>query len=190
MKQVLLYSLILFSKVSSAQSLEVAVKLLDRTLSKDTIYYTGTTPKLAWDDFKGSPREAGYTAALTSSGFGFGAGMHSVGDKGTLNITVYSFFLKNNSWVKADRKTAYILNHEQHHFDISYIGMRNFVQQLKETKFTLGNYAVKLNTIYNECYQAMEQMQNDYDTQTRNGQQKDKQAEWVAKIDGLMNGLK
>ena len=99
-----------------------------------------------------------------------------------LNIQVYCYFNKNKSWVKPGRNTAYILSHEQHHFDITYICATIFVDKLRGTVFNNANYSTRLPEIYNESCDIMNKMQNDYDGQTKNGQVKAEQARWNALI--------
>ncbi len=189
MKKILLLSLCFVVNELTAQPLKLSVEVLNRAASGDTVYYKDF-PKLTWDNFTGKPPVTGNEAALTSSGFGFGAGMKYKEGKGTLNITVYCFFLKDRSWVKKNRKTDYILNHEQHHFDISYLAMARFISNLQKINFTMDNYSAKLNAAYDESYDYMTSLQDDYDGQTKNGQLKDKQAEWVIKIDKMIAGYK
>ncbi len=156
------------------------------TPAADVIYYN-SNKQLDWNNFYGKPpADNGITAALTVSGFGYSANIKTINGKGQLNIQVYCYFNKNKSWVKSGRNTAYILTHEQHHFDISYICAAIFVDKLQATAFSTTNYSTWLPKIYNESCDIMNKMQNDYDGQTKNGQLKDEQNRWnsliVAKI--------
>jgi hypothetical protein len=153
--------------------------------TKDTIYYNPSN-KLDWDDFKGKADAKSVALAITSSGFGFTAGIQYRNGKGTLTINVYCYFSKYNSWVKEDKASDYALNHEQHHFDVSYIATCRFFEKLKAAKFTLANYDDLLNAIYNESTADLEKLQNEYDGQTRNGQLKNIQAEWNTKIEKML----
>ena len=148
----------------------------------DVIYYKPAS-KLVWGDFKGKPVEAGITAAITMSGFGYSASMHASGQNGQLDIKVYCFFNKNKSWVKPDKKTAYILTHEQRHFDVSYIAAKIFIDKVQGASMNSSNYNTLLSRIYNECIEIMNDMQNDYDEQTNNGQHKQNQEKWNRFID-------
>ncbi len=148
----------------------------------DVIYYDPAI-KLVWENFRGKPVEGGRTAAITMSGFGYSASMHASGQKGQLDISVYCFFNKNKSWVKPGRNTAYILTHEQHHFDISYIAANIFIDKIQSATLTNGNYNALLPRIYNECIEIMNKMQDDYDNQTKNGQEKELQEKWNTFID-------
>ncbi len=178
-----------FSSLLVAQPLSLTIKFANRTAlpGSDTIYFSSRLPQ--WPDFVGTPKTDGIVAAMTSSGFGFDAGMHSRNNKGVLTIGVYSFFNRSKSWVKPDKKTAYILNHEQLHFAISHIGALIFAQQLKQARFTLSNYNQLLTDIYTASYKQMSDMQNRYDSETRNGMLKDKQAEWNVRITTTLSSL-
>lgn len=156
--------------------------------ASEVIYYNPVN-KLSWPDFKGKvPADNSNTrvAAITMSGFGFSASLSSSGGKGELNIKVYCFFNKNRSWVRPGKTTAYILNHEQHHFDISYIAACIFIDKLQSAVITTKDYNNLLTRIYDECIETMNKMQDDYDGQTRNGQEVTVQEKWNKFIDDKM----
>ncbi len=171
----------------AAQPLAASVVLSKRIAPavSDTIYHK-PGQSLVWDNFSGTPNQGGRVAALTSSGFGFDAGMSYSNRKGKININVYAFFNKSKSWVKPDKKTAYILAHEQLHFDISCIGMLLFVQKLRAANFTVQNYSAELNRIYSDAYKQMYEMQDDYDKGTNNGLLRKEQQEWAGRIRGQL----
>ncbi len=154
----------------------------------DSIFYS-TGRKLGWNDFKGTPDNKSIAAAVTSSGFGYSCMMKAKNRAMGINILVYCFYDKVQSWVKPGMASDYALLHEQHHFDITYIATCLFIKRLKTTSFTMENYADQLNKIYDECYDEMEKMQNDYDGQTKNGQLKNIQREWNNKIDGQLASI-
>lgn len=156
--------------------------------ASETIYYTTSRP-LVWNDFKGKPDDSSVAAAITASGFGYKADFKSVGTKSQLNIAVYCYFSKKNSWVKPGRTTAYILTHEQHHFDISFIAANIFLDKLKAAGITKANYNTLLPKLYNECVALMNKMQNDYDGQTKNGQLKDVQLQWNDFVSGKVKAV-
>jgi hypothetical protein len=154
--------------------------------TSDTIYYNANQ-KLIWKDFKGTPPPNHVALAITASGFGYTAAMQSVDDKGTLTLKFYCYFHKKDSWVKKGLESDYALNHEQHHFDVTYICYNQFVEKIKAANFTMQNYAKQIETLYNEAIRNMQTMQNDYDGQTKNGQLKNIQAEWNTKIDAALS---
>ncbi len=143
----------------------------------NTIYYN-PAKSLVWDDFKGVPGPSSPVAAITASGFGYKANMRSSNGNGEINVAVYCYFNKKGSWVRPGKATAYILNHEQHHFDVSYLAAGIFISRLKNTVITTANCNTVLPKIYKDCCDMMNKMQDDYDGQTMNGQLEEKQKKW------------
>lgn len=143
----------------------------------EVIYYSNARP-LAWPDFKGVPDESSRAAAITASGFGYKADMTNSGGSGQVNIGVYCYFTKRNSWVKPGKSLDHILIHEQNHFNISFIAANIFMDKLKELKLTPANINSLLPKVYKECCDMMNKMQDDYDGQTRNGQLSEIQDRW------------
>ncbi len=178
MKYLLGLFVFLFSQVSQAQ-IDTNIFWTNSTdlPVSQTIYYN-KNKKLTWQDFTAEPIMAGNVGAITMSGFGYKASLKKAGDKGQLNIAVYCYFTKNKSWVKPSAKTGYILKHEQGHFDISYLAAQLFIQKAK----MLSNDAIACNKslpdMYNSVIVQMNKMQNDYDTQTRNGRDEASQEKW------------
>jgi predicted restriction endonuclease len=154
----------------------------------DTIYFLPGR-KLVWENFTGIPVVQSRASAITTSGFGYEANIEYSDDAGALQIKLYCFFNKKSSWVKAGKKTRYILEHEQKHFDITYIGACSFLNELSKMKLTTRNYNAELEKVYRKCYREMQAMQDAYDNETKNGQLEDIQSQWNARIDGWMAGL-
>ncbi|MFZ4056816.1 MAG: DUF922 domain-containing protein [Ferruginibacter sp.] len=127
--------------------------------------------------------------AITQSGFGYNLGFRRLGDEASININVYCHFHPNKSWMKAEGKNAYILSHEQLHFDISYLIANRFIQKLKGANFTVTNYKSVINSIYNEMVNEMHDYQLQYDTQTNNAIDKVAQADWKKSIQQQLEAL-
>ncbi len=128
-------------------------------------------------------------AAITSSGFAFKAGFKNAGGKATLIIKVYCSFNKQMSWMKPAGKNEYILGHEQQHFNISYLGAMEFIQQLKAATFTIDNYNKLIEKLYSQEAKNMENVQQAYDGDTHNGIIKDKQQYWNEKINKRLSSI-
>jgi len=158
------------------------------SLSSDTIYYN-SAKKLTWPDFKGKPGNPSDALAVTSSGFGYMAAMKYYNGKTDIVVDIYCYFSKQSSWVRQGRESGYALNHEQHHFDVTYIVTNSFIQKLKAVKLTRNNYGEMIEKIYNESCRELEKMQNNYDGQTKNGQLRNIQAEWNEKITNQLKEL-
>lgn len=85
--------------------------------------------------------------------------------------------------------TDYALLHEQHHYDITYINTALFVKKLQEAHFNRGNYDYLVEKIYDEYFEALSKMQDDYDGQTSNGRLPRIQKAWNKRIDDQLAEL-
>lgn len=179
--------ILFFSLAATAQKLLVDVHYVttDPSADKPVIFYTPNR-KLSWDDFKGKPVAASEAAAITNAGFGFKMMFKSENNVATLHLTVDCSFSVSDSWVKHNRKTPYILNHEQHHFDLAYLYAMQFVHNLRAAKYTMNDYTKVLDKIYNQCQADLTAAQNAYDAETNNSQLADQQELWDKKIDARM----
>lgn len=154
----------------------------------DIIYYQ-PDKALQWKDFQGTPVANHRAAAITVSGFGYKASLKNTGNKGDLVISVYCFFNKPKSWVKDGHTTAYILAHEQNHFDITYLATNIFIEKIKSANITTTNMNTLLPRLYTESCDIMNKLQDDYDGQTRHGQVKDIQQKWNEFINEKLSDL-
>ena len=188
-KYILLLFFVLAGNGSSAQfTVNIQWQSVKPGYIGDSIYYDADR-KLTWADFKGRPDAASPAAAITESGFGYRMAMQSYNNKTSINITVYCYFNKNKSWVKRGMKNAYALLHEQHHYDITYINTCLFIKKLNDAKLTKSNFNSMVERIYDECFTALNKMQDDYDGETSNGRIEAMQLFWNKKIDSQLATL-
>ena len=185
-----LFITLISSLAAEAQKLNVEVNYIssDAATTKPLIFYNPTV-KLTWNDFKGAPVAFSDAAAITNAGIGFKMVFQSEGNIATLKISVNCNFSIADSWVKDDRRTAYILNHEQHHFDIAYIHALQFIQNLKNASYTMKDYSKVIEKIYYQTHLELLTMQNAYDSETKNSQVASEQELWNKKIDGQLEAL-
>ncbi|HOZ76599.1 MAG TPA: DUF922 domain-containing protein [Ferruginibacter sp.] len=190
MKQTI--SLILFLIASfavSAQKIETRITWLATNPGTTDIIIYNPQQQLTIADFKGQPDASTDAVAITSSGFMFKAGYQSENEKGILSLQVYCSFNKNDSWMKERGKTAYILAHEQRHFDISYLSTLLFIKKVRQTNFQQPDFMAQLRNIYKEIVQQMSERQQQYDSETNNGINTTKQEEWNKRIEKDIAGL-
>ena len=91
--------------------------------------------------------------------------------------------------MKERGKTAYILAHEQRHFDISYLSTLLFIKKVRQTNFQQPDFMAQLRNIYKEIVQQMSERQQQYDSETNNGINTTKQEEWNKRIEKDIAGL-
>lgn len=157
--------------------------------TNDTIYYD-FNHRLAWTDFKGTPDPNHFGGAVTASGFAFDSRMNFDGGNIYLDIEVYTFFSKSDSWKKPQINSDYHLLHEQHHFDITRLGAEKLVNELAKANFTKGNYNALLNSIFEKAYKENSDVQHQYDKETMHSIDTSKQEEWNNKIAASIKKLK
>lgn len=153
-----------------------------KTNSKsDTIYYD-FNQQITWRDFQGKPDASSPGGAVTASGFAFDSEMNYDGKTIYLDIGVYTFFTKNDSWKKTNINSEYHLLHEQHHFDITRLSTEKLLANIVSAHFTKENYKSLLSFIFEKAYNDNARLQHQYDKETIHSIDTAKQLEWNNKI--------
>ena len=176
--------IVLLSEAAFSQKIVLKVSMENKIADakNDTIYYN-VNRQLTWADFKGLPDYNSVGGAVTSSGFAFNANMNMNGNIVYLNVNVYAFFSKKNSWKKPDINSAYHLLHEQHHFDITRLSAQKFYDELLKANFTFSNYNNLLTSIFNKCFDENNALQKEYDDETNHSINNKAQLQWNDKIE-------
>ena len=152
-----------------------ALPLFSKAQDEDFVEWS-PAKRLTWDDYLAKPSSSSDAAAITSTALGLE--YHVRNNALTYKITCK--FSKTRSWGKY--KTDYILEHEQGHFDITEIFARKLENALREYDFNPKKFKSDLDQIYREIMEKKEELQNQYDVETDYSRNKEKQAEWLKKI--------
>ena len=136
--------------------------------------------KLTWADYKAKPDPGSDAAATTTTYLGIEYNIKNTG----FTYKISCRFSKDRSW--GIHKTDYILSHEQGHFDIAEIYGRKLHKELSEYRFNKKSYQQDLKNIYDKVMREKEDMQDQYDHETNHSINRKKQAEWLEKIDLLL----
>ncbi len=188
---VIIYTLPAFTPKPSEHDAVILNVEYDTTAFKnstDTILYKNNTT-LNWSDFKDKPKDNESTVANSAIGFKYNAGIKTSGRQTIITVTTSSFFVRSKSWGKTAHKNAYILKHEQYHFNLARYGAELFKQNLLKEKITYNNFNSKINKAYYQAWNAYLKLQQQYDKESNHSINKPQQALWEAKIDGLLQGL-
>lgn len=142
--------------------------------------------KLSWDMFKGNPEHVSGFVASTNSGISLSFSMRTSNGEVDINYSVKSYFYPNASWYKRGNVNAYVLAHEQTHFDISEL----FARKLKQ-RFSLiprnPDFKAKAEKVYQQNEQERVAMQHLYDKESDHSRNEIKEKEWQ---DFVQNELK
>ncbi|MEP7375648.1 MAG: hypothetical protein ABI675_19785 [Chitinophagaceae bacterium] len=140
--------------------------------------------KLTWADYKGNVQKGTDAAASTATYLGIEYNFTRNG----FNYKITCSFSKTRSW--GLHKTEYILAHEQGHFDIAEIFARKLNKQMGEYVFNKNSFKDDLKKIYMTLTADKDSFQNQYDEETNHSINKEKQSEWLKKIEGMLKELK
>ena len=176
-----LFTFIVISSFSQKVLVNVYMQNFKAKPSSDTIYYD-TARLLTWKDFKGVPNAQSAGGAITASGFAFDTDIKIENKIIYINVGVYTFFIKSESWKKPYIITDYHLLHEQRHFDITRIGAENFIKQLVKSKFTNDNYNQIITSVFDKAFKENSLLQEQYDKETQHSIKRAEQLKWNDKI--------
>ncbi len=135
--------------------------------------------KLSWADFRGPRTKGGSYVASTSSGISFSYSHKEVNGVIDYDYTIKCHFYPNESWYDKTRASAYILKHEQTHFDISELHARILRKRISEASFSL-NVKAEIRALYEAAEVDRRVMQNRFDSETDHSKNKEMEYRWEA----------
>ena len=173
-------ALLALSPGSKPEALKAGSGLLPISPREEELIDWNHRRPLTWDDYRGKPDPESDAAASTTTYLAIEYNM-----KGNeFSYQIRSSFSCDKSW--GLHKTAYILSHEQGHFDIAEIFARVLNKKMSEYVFDRNTYRKELKKIYEDVVNAKEAMQEKYDRETNHSIYKAKQAEWLEKIKDML----
>lgn len=166
--------------ISLSLTNDYSLELLD-----ESTYIHWNERKLNWEDFSGEVPADSKFDALTHSAID----MTFNGEKTTLKFNVQTIFDPDKSW-KKEGVTAYILKHEQVHFDITEYYSRVLRKKLKTRRFkSFDTVEKEVMNMFNQTFDEAAKMQVKYDDDTKHSQNKNKQAKWNKKVKKMLASL-
>ncbi len=92
-------------------------------------------------------------------------------------------FMPDRSWSKEGNRSAYILLHEQRHFDI-YEGFRRILLKriVEEKALERADFAQKIQSIFKKTFSELLEFQEMYDKETAHSQNIEQQKVWNDRI--------
>ena len=134
--------------------------------------------KLTWADFKGQIDQNTDAVAVTASGITFSFSVsQSNGVFVDFNAEADAHFYPEKSWYLKDKGDDHILAHEQLHFDITELHVRQLRFNISRLKVS-QNIKKELRDLHEQANKNLAIMQNAYDTQSENSINKEQQAIW------------
>jgi hypothetical protein len=149
---------------------------------QDTVFYAPNRT-LRWEDFQANANRTSRFSATVFPSFAYEGDTEVKDGIIHLNLTMKVYVLKSSSWVKDSAKDPYGLNHEQRHFDIVKLVAERFKQKIKPDELSLADYNSNIQYLFIESYREMNQLQDQYDAETRHGVDKLAQERWNLRLE-------
>lgn len=146
--------------------------------------------KLTWRDFQAKSNITGQKNTLAYAYCGIGYQVtKSTNPKAPVRVKITTVFDISKSWKSSDQLSAYVLEHEQLHFDIAELFSRKMRKMVSEKIKTSADYDRYFQLNYNALYREYREMQDTYDRETRNSIDKEKQAFYNSYISAELQKL-
>lgn len=162
----------------------IAVSLLALSYTPERIAWS-SEKKLEWSDFRGEPNADQIWGATTSSGISQSYAIDGMGFLQKANSTVVAHFYPEYSWVRTREKTAYLLGHEQTHFDITEYHARKLKKQIEAFEFT-SNSKEEVRQLYAQIEEERIAMQKLFDAETEHSTNHTKEIQWELEVARLL----
>ena len=130
---------------------------------------------LTWEDFKGKPKQNSPYYAMTFSGISISSQYLN----NNLEVQIHCTFSPQASWVKKDKATEQLLQHEQMHFNITELHARKMRKAIDKLSIEDPQEKMKaVEKLFNEIYQENSLMQAQYDKESNHSINSPKQLYW------------
>lgn len=135
---------------------------------------------LTWSDFSGRPDGNSPFHANTFWGVAYAyKGVNFNGDTAIFrDLSVTLTLDENKSWVKEGKQSAYLLQHEQGHFDIGLLCQQEIIKQIKMAVFLKADFKDKIKTIFFDILKKYHAIQLKYDEESDHSKNVEAQKKW------------
>ena len=155
--------------------------VVGRDTNEETVIWNESR-RLTWDDFRADPNLSTDAVALTASGITFGYSVKTSGARIIgFSTSTEAHFYPDKSWYLKDKGDAYILGHEQLHFDITELYVRKFRKQIEKLVVN-QNVKEQMNRLHIAINEALGETQRRYDSQSNHSINVEMQKQWEAFI--------
>ncbi|MFL6375747.1 MAG: DUF922 domain-containing protein [Pyrinomonadaceae bacterium] len=91
-------------------------------------------------------------------------------------------YLRPTSWVRPDKKSDELLEHERGHFNIGRICAKEIEQAIDMRPFSPSSYPEQIDDVYWEIIAKYKEFERQYDMDTKHYNDREQQALWNKKI--------
>ena len=139
-----------------------------------------------WSDFTGPVDPSSRFSAWTDWRISYTYPAPTIRKEKVYVTVTTKLFLRYDSWVKPERRSQRLLEHEQGHFRIGRIRAREIVSTINSTAFSRENYRKEINDIYWATINKYIEINKEYDSETKHYNDLEGQARWNKKLAELL----
>lgn len=147
-------------------------------------------PKLSWADFQAEPNTESKYFAYSYWKINYSYKVTFSAGRAIITAQAKCIFEKDRSWVKEEKKTQDLLEHEQGHYYIGCLCALTFKKRVRSTTFSKDNYVVELKKLFKDTLQEFCQLEKLYDEETCHFKNRDQQKSWDKSIGAKIEDLK
>ncbi len=136
--------------------------------------------KLVWTDFTGKIDQGSSMNAYTYYNLSTKiSSIQFLGDSVLMQgFEVIVELDPNKTWAKPDRLSDKLLEHEQGHFNLGILCMKEIVEKYKQTRFTKNNYSTQIRNLLDEVSKKYKDLGTKYDEETNHSKNLEQQIKW------------
>ena len=157
------------------------------SISLENLIVWSKEKKISWNDFQATAPKLDSHIALSRVEIQYES---SVDKEGKMTMEIRAVFIKDQSWVKQDRKSDNILKHEQYHFNLTEVWARKLRRDVTGKKWNPKTFEKEFNSMFKKHMAQTLKEQLRYDNETNHSQLRDKQTNWEQQIDKELVNLK
>ena len=159
----------------------IFVSIAGNSLAQNDAPIVWGSKPLEWSDFKAEADQSSHYKAITYSEIKQILDF----DKDSLKMTITAEFIQRKSWVA--KKSDYLLQHEQLHFDIVEYVVRLFRKSITELSFeSYDDIKPKLSELFTKFSDMRKDLQKQYDKDTDHSIIRPQQEKWNEKVKALL----
>lgn len=143
--------------------------------------------QIQWSDFVGEIDESSDFDAVTNWAITYRFSAPTIRN-GRARVKVTTrIFLRSDSWVRPNKKSARLLEHERGHFKIGQLCAREIEETLSAEIFSASDYAQEIEARYLEIIEKYKEIEKQYDEDTDHYRNVKQQAIWNKKLNEMFN---
>jgi len=146
--------------------------------------------KLSWSDFQGTTNSRSKYWAESHWNVDWSYQAKISDGKALVKVQAKCTLNNKKSWVREEKKSQSLLEHEQGHYYIGCLCALTFMKRVSSKKFSAANYKAEVQTLFNDTLKEYLKLEKLYDEETEHFRNKEQQRRWDNRIIGQIEELK